>query len=131
MSGKNQVLGRAYLCIDTVDLSSRDLVLRLDTGGHLQLKIDIEKETSDIRFKFGRAFRMLKRIEDDMVRVFVDKVSSRLCMSNVSVNPDHQAILESLESKVDTERHVFHFGLKRRPRETHCRISFGGGRQAH
>lgn len=77
ITGKNQILGRTYLRVDTIDLSSRDLVLRLDKGGHLQLKIDIEQESNDIRFTFGRTFVKLKRLQDDMVRSFVDKVRPR------------------------------------------------------
>lgn len=79
LTGKHDLLGRAYLRLDPkqhVDLISRDVLLPLDTRGNLLLRISMEGERDDIQFHFGRAFRWLKRTESDMVRTFVDKVSS-------------------------------------------------------
>ena len=78
LSGKHDLLGRAYLRLDPaqyMDLISKDVLLPFDTRGHLLLRVSMEGERDDIQFHFGRAFRWLKRTESDMVRVFVDKVS--------------------------------------------------------
>ncbi len=77
LKGKHELLGRAYLRLDPnlhLDLISRDVLLPLNTRGHLLLRISMEGERDDIQFHFGRAFRWLKRTEADMVRTFVDKV---------------------------------------------------------
>ncbi len=77
LAGKHDLLGRAYIRLDPaqyMDLISKDLLLPLDTRGHLLLRVSMEGERDDIQFHFGRAFRWLKRTESDMVRVFVDKV---------------------------------------------------------
>lgn len=82
LGGKHDMLGRAYLRLDPhqhVDLMTRDVLLPLDTRGHVLLRISMEGERDDIQFHFGRAFRWLKRTESDMVRTFVDKV--RTCIS--------------------------------------------------
>ena len=81
LTGKHVLLGRAYLRLDPsqhLDLVSRDVLLPLDTRGHLLFRISMEGERADIQFHFGRAFRWLKRTESDMVRTFVDKVSLEL-----------------------------------------------------
>jgi hypothetical protein len=78
LAGKHELLGRAYLKLDPShyqDLISRDVLLPLDSKGHLLLRISMEGERDDIQFHFGRAFRWLKRTESDMIRMFVDKVS--------------------------------------------------------
>jgi hypothetical protein len=78
LAGKHDLMGRAYLRLDPrqfEDLISKDMVLPLDTRGHLLLRVSMEGERDDIQFHFGRAFRWLKRTESDMVRTFVDKVS--------------------------------------------------------
>lgn len=77
LAGKHDLLGRAYLRLDPnqfADLISKDVLLPLDTRGHVLLRISMEGERDDIQFHFGRAFRWLKRTESDMVRTFVDKV---------------------------------------------------------
>jgi Ca2+-dependent lipid-binding protein len=77
LTGKHELLGRAYLRLDPsqfVDLISKDVLLPLNTKGHVLLRISMEGERDDIQFHFGRAFRWLKRTESDMVRMFVDKV---------------------------------------------------------
>lgn len=77
VTGKHHVMGRAYLRLDALkdnELGCRDLLLPLDTRGRLHLRIDVEQEIEDMRFSFGRAFRRLKRLEGEMVRVYIDKV---------------------------------------------------------
>lgn len=77
LTGKHELLGRAYLRLDPaqfVDLISKDVLLPLNTKGHVLMRISMEGERDDIQFHFGRAFRWLKRTESDMVRLFVDKV---------------------------------------------------------
>lgn len=79
IAGKHDLLGRAYLRLDPsqyADLISKDMLLPLDTRGHILLRISMEGERDDIQYHFGRAFRWLKRTESDMVRTFVDKVCS-------------------------------------------------------
>lgn len=85
LSGKHDLLGRSYLRLDPsqhADLISKDVLLPLDTRGHLLLRISMEGERDDIQFHFGRAFRWLKRTESDMVRTFVDKVSLAVNFAN-------------------------------------------------
>jgi len=82
LAGKHDLLGRAYLKLDPSqfqDLISRDVLLPLDTRGHLLMRISMEGERDDIQFHFGRAFRWLKRTESDMIRTFVDKVGCAWC----------------------------------------------------
>jgi hypothetical protein len=77
LAGKHDLMGRAYLRLDPnqfADLISKDVLLPLDSRGHVLLRISMEGERDDIQFHFGRAFRWLKRTESDMVRTFVDKV---------------------------------------------------------
>lgn len=84
LTGKHDLLGRAYLRLDPrlyEDLISKDVLLPLDTRGHLLFRISMEGERDDIQFHFGRAFRWLKRTESDMVRTFVDKVSRDTALS--------------------------------------------------
>ncbi|WWD22030.1 hypothetical protein CI109_106518 [Kwoniella shandongensis] len=76
LSGKHDLLGRAYLRLDPaqhLDLMTRDVLLPLDSRGHILLRVSMEGERDDIQFHFGRAFRWLKRTESDMVRTLVDK----------------------------------------------------------
>jgi hypothetical protein len=75
--GKHDTLGRAYLCLDPSrfgDLMSHDLWMELDTTGRILVRVSMEGERDDILFFFGRAFRSLKRAENDMIRIFIDKV---------------------------------------------------------
>jgi rubrerythrin len=46
----------------------------LDTQGRLLLRVSMEGEKDDIQFYFGRAFRALKRGENDMTRRIVETV---------------------------------------------------------
>lgn len=89
LTGKHGLIGRAYLRLDPdqyVDYISKDVLLPLNTKGHVLLRISMEGERDDIQFHFGRAFRWLKRTESDMVRVFVDKV--RHCITIVLIPLD-------------------------------------------
>ncbi|KAI0632969.1 hypothetical protein C8Q77DRAFT_858545 [Trametes polyzona] len=84
--GKHDTVGRAYLCLDPKrfgDFLTHDLWMDLDTQGRILLRVSMEGEKDDLQFYFGRAFRSLKRAENDMVRVFIDKMSPyiRQCLS--------------------------------------------------
>lgn len=65
---------------DFGDFLARDVWLRLEDSNQkpvdsrLLLRISMEGEKDDIQFYFGRAFRSLKRAENDMTRTMVDKV---------------------------------------------------------
>jgi len=75
--GKHDTVGRAYICLDPRrfgDFLAHDLWLDLDTQGRVLLRVSMEGEKDDIQFYFGRAFRSLKRVETEMVRIFIDKV---------------------------------------------------------
>ncbi|ORX34349.1 hypothetical protein BD324DRAFT_635534 [Kockovaella imperatae] len=74
----HDLLGRAYFRLDPAEYSnmlSNDLLLSLDTGGHLLLRVSMEGERDDTPYHFGRAFRILGRTESDMIRTFVDKMT--------------------------------------------------------
>ena len=99
LAGKHDLVGRAYLRLDPsqhLDLISRDVLLPLDTRGHLLLRISMEGERDDIQYHFGRAFRWLKRTEADMVRTFVDKVSF---LRRVTIDPQMTPVLRSTLSR--------------------------------
>ena len=84
--GKHDTVGRAYLCLDPKrfgDFMTHDLWFDLDSQGRILLRVSMEGEKDDLQFYFGRAFRSLKRAENDMVRVFIDKV--RLLMWHCGV----------------------------------------------
>jgi hypothetical protein len=49
----------------------------LDTQGRLLLRVSMEGEKDDIQFYFGRAFRALKRSENDMTRRIVETVCDK------------------------------------------------------
>lgn len=73
-----QLCGRTYLRLDPRlfgDFLPHDLWLELDTRGRLLIRVSMEGEKDDILFHFGRAFRILKRAESDMIRAIVDKMS--------------------------------------------------------
>ena len=75
--GKHDTVGRAYLCLDPKrfgDFMTHDMWFDLDTQGRILLRVSMEGEKDDLQFYFGRAFRSLKRAENDMIRVFIDKV---------------------------------------------------------
>ncbi|WVR04402.1 hypothetical protein IAU60_001404 [Kwoniella sp. DSM 27419] len=81
LAGKHDLLGRAYLRLDPahfIDLLTKDILLPLDTRGHILLRVSMEGERDDIQYHFGRAFRWLKRTESEMVRILVDKTVNPL-----------------------------------------------------
>lgn len=74
---EHELLGRTYIALDPAvfgDYLPHDLWQDLDTTGRLLLRVSMEGEKNDIQFFFGRAFRSLKRAENDMTRIIVDKV---------------------------------------------------------
>jgi hypothetical protein len=78
---EHELLGRTYIALDPAvfgDFLPHDLWQDLDTAGRLLLRVSMEGEKDDIQFFFGRAFRSLKRAENDMTRIIVDKVSLRV-----------------------------------------------------
>ena len=56
----------------------------LDTQGRLLLRVSMEGEKDDIQFYFGRAFRALKRAENDMTRRIVETVLSGSIVTDIS-----------------------------------------------
>ena len=79
----HDVVALAYLHLNPADFGdflTRDIWLQLEDSrgnrleGRLLLRISMEGEKDDIQFYFGRAFRSLKRAENDMTRTIVDKV---------------------------------------------------------
>lgn len=82
---EHELLGRTYLALDPHvygDYLPHDLWQELDTVGRLLLRVSMEGEKDDIQFYFGRAFRSLKRAENDMTRIIVDKVSAGFAHPN-------------------------------------------------
>ncbi|KAK4701807.1 hypothetical protein P7C70_g4424, partial [Phenoliferia sp. Uapishka_3] len=80
----HDIIARAYIHLnppDFADYLPRDVWLRLEgtneqpLESRVLLRISMEGEKDDIRFYFGRAFRFLKRSENDMTRLIVDKMS--------------------------------------------------------
>ncbi|KAK0540304.1 hypothetical protein OC835_000707 [Tilletia horrida] len=73
-----QLCGQTYLRLDPRlfgDFLPHELWLELNTRGRLLIRVSMEGEKDDILFHFGRAFRILKRAESDMIRSIVDKMS--------------------------------------------------------
>ncbi|KAI8338001.1 hypothetical protein BC941DRAFT_424318 [Chlamydoabsidia padenii] len=65
------------------DYQSHDLVLDLHPQGKLVLRVTMEGEKDDIQFWFGKAFRTLKRAENDAAGLIVDRMGRyiRHCLS--------------------------------------------------
>jgi Ca2+-dependent lipid-binding protein len=77
--GDHDYVGRTSLKLDPMHFSDympREYWLNLDTQGRLLLRVSMEGERDDIEFYFGKAFRLLKRTERDMIRRITDKVCS-------------------------------------------------------
>lgn len=75
--GDHDFVGRTSLKLDPIHFSDylpREFWLELDTQGRILLRVSMEGERDDIQFYFGKAFRLLKRAERDMVRGITDKV---------------------------------------------------------
>lgn len=89
--GKHDEIGRAYVRLDPRrygDFLTHEVWYDLEEKtGRLLLRISMEGEKDEIGFYFGRAFRSLKRAESDMIRTFVDKVSTGLdlCLAPVEL----------------------------------------------
>lgn len=76
--GSHDTVGRGYLCLDPRrfgDFLTHDLWLDLEPGGRILVRVSMEGEKDDVMFYFGRAFRSLKRTENEMARIFVNKMS--------------------------------------------------------
>ncbi|KAG1151513.1 hypothetical protein G6F37_002376 [Rhizopus arrhizus] len=58
------------------DYQTHELVLNFVPQGKLILRISMEGEKDDIQFWFGKAFRTLKRAENDVAGLIVDKMGS-------------------------------------------------------
>lgn len=56
------------------DFQTHELVLDLSPQGTLILRVSMEGEKNDIQFWFGKAFRTLKRSENDIAGLIVGKV---------------------------------------------------------
>lgn len=100
--GKHDTVGRAYLCLDPKrfgDFLTHDLWMDMDTQGRILLRVSMEGEKDDLQFYFGRAFRSLKRAENDMVRVFIDKARPR------SVGTTYTRELTKLLAPIDVAIH--------------------------
>ncbi|CAO3595997.1 unnamed protein product [Absidia cylindrospora] len=65
------------------DYQSHELALDLHPQGKLVLRITMEGEKDDIQFWFGKAFRTLKRAENDAAGLIVDRMGRyiRHCLS--------------------------------------------------
>jgi hypothetical protein len=59
------------------DFQTHELVLNFNPQGRLILRISMEGEKDDIQFWFGKAFRVLKRAENDAAGLVVDKVKKK------------------------------------------------------
>ena len=74
------LLGRAPLLLDPAlfgDTAAHETWLELSNGaGRLHVRLSMESVHDDILFYFGRAFRTLKRVESDMVRVLIDRMAA-------------------------------------------------------
>lgn len=79
------LLGRAPLHLDPAlfsDVAAHETWLELSNGGgRLHVRLSMESAHDDILFYFGRGFRVLKRVESDMVRVLIDRMS--VCMHQI------------------------------------------------
>lgn len=58
------------------DFQTHELVLNFNPQGKLILRISMEGEKDDIQFWFGKAFRVLKRAENDAAGLIVDKMGN-------------------------------------------------------
>ncbi|KAI7861970.1 hypothetical protein BDF14DRAFT_1737371 [Spinellus fusiger] len=65
------------------DYQEHEIELNLHPQGKLKLRVSMEGEKDDIQFWFGRAFRTLRRAEEDSFTLIVDKMSRfiRHCLS--------------------------------------------------
>jgi hypothetical protein len=66
------------------DYQTHELVLNLSPQGKLVLRVSMEGEKNDIQFWFGKAFRTLKRSENDMAGIIIEKVKKKIMPKFVS-----------------------------------------------
>jgi hypothetical protein len=74
---RNNICGEAVFRLHPSlfqDYFAHDIWLNLKPQGRLLMRVSMEGEKDDIRFHFGKTFRILKRTQADMVRVIVDEV---------------------------------------------------------
>ncbi|OJT15692.1 hypothetical protein TRAPUB_5070 [Trametes pubescens] len=84
--GKHDTVGRAYLCLDPKrfgDFLTHDLWMDMDTQGRILLRVSMEGEKDDLQFYFGRAFRSLKRAENDMMSPYIRQCLSRIVLKTL------------------------------------------------
>jgi hypothetical protein len=85
--GDDDYVGRTSLKLDPAHFSDylpKECWLNLDTQGRLLLRVSMEGERDDIQFYFGKAFRLLKRTERDMIRKITDKVNTLTTINGVA-----------------------------------------------
>jgi hypothetical protein len=76
--GANEECGGVWFKLSPTyfdDYQTHELVLNLHPQGTLYLRIDMEGEKDDIQYWFAKAFRTLKRTENDAAGLIVDRVS--------------------------------------------------------
>ncbi|KAI1820220.1 hypothetical protein F4861DRAFT_543121 [Xylaria intraflava] len=103
--GDHDFVGRTSLKLDPIHFSDylpREFWLDLDTQGRILLRVSMEGERDDIQFYFGKAFRLLKRTERDMVRKITDKLSRQI---NASLS--HEALRSLLGRNLASQVNSF------------------------
>ncbi|KAL0089298.1 hypothetical protein F4703DRAFT_1973871 [Phycomyces blakesleeanus] len=70
------------------DYQQHDIVLNLLPQGRLVLRVSMEGEKNDIQFWFSKAFRTLRRVENDSASLIVDRMSRfmRACLSRKTLD---------------------------------------------
>ncbi|KAI9023757.1 hypothetical protein CLU79DRAFT_803967 [Phycomyces nitens] len=70
------------------DYQQHDIVLNLLPQGRLVLRVSMEGEKDDIQFWFSKAFRTLRRVENDSASLIVDKMGRfmRACLSRKTLD---------------------------------------------
>ncbi|KAI7868232.1 hypothetical protein BDF14DRAFT_1881026 [Spinellus fusiger] len=86
MIGANEECGLVWFKLSPEyfdDYQTHELVLNLHPQGKLVLRVSMEGEKDDIQFWFGKAFRTLKRAENDAGGLIVDRMNRfmRQCLS--------------------------------------------------
>ncbi|KAI9005425.1 hypothetical protein CLU79DRAFT_841103 [Phycomyces nitens] len=86
MIGANEECGLVWFKLSPEyfdDYQSHELGLNLHPQGKLILRVSMEGEKDDIQFWFGKAFRTLKRAENDAAGLIVDRMGRymRQCLS--------------------------------------------------
>lgn len=110
--GDHDLCGRAMLRLDPQtfeDYLIHDIWLDLDRQGRILFRISVEGEKDEIGFYFGRAFRTLKRAENDMTRIIVDRMSAyiRQCISRKVLHSLLKPKSYDINKAVDSMTSVF------------------------